>query len=150
MDTSACSNPTPTVRTPDRARVHSSIASSRSIRAAAGGADSSTGRPAAAAGRTRAATHHPVSAATTTPAASPASSNPRVRALIRVRRARAGWDRGGAGGRGGALRSPTTRPIQAGDDQGPGDGGKQQCGHDTARPSRRYPSRSNPYRVRSR
>ena len=44
--TSACSRPTPTVRTPERERVHSSIASSRSIRAAAEDDDrSSVGRP---------------------------------------------------------------------------------------------------------
>ena len=63
--TSACSRPTPTVSTPDSDRVHSSIASSRSIRAAAGGADSSTaGRP-------------PAAGTSRTSASSPARDQPR-------------------------------------------------------------------------
>ena len=127
----ACSRPTPAVRTPDRDRVHSSIASSRSILEAAGGADSSTGRPAAAAGRTRTATSHPVSTATSRPAASPASSSSRVRRDSDVSRPAPGRGLVGAGALAGTGRSPTRQADEAGDDEGAGQG-REQGGHDAA------------------
>jgi hypothetical protein len=111
--TSASSNPTPTVSTPDRERVHSSIASSRSICAVAGGAESRMGRPATAAGTTRTATSQPLSNATSTPTTSPTRSSSRVRrSTERTRPVTVSRDRGGAGGRCVVRRSPAMMPIR--------------------------------------
>ena len=110
---SACSRPTPAVSTPDRDRVHSSIASTRAILDPAGGAESRIGRPTTTAGTSSAATNHPVSSAVSKPALTPASNSARVRGDVPPSRAAKGSRiRVGAGGLCGDLRSPVATPIR--------------------------------------
>ena len=68
MATSACSNPTPTVRTPARFLVHSAIASRRSIWAVSAGDRNRLGRPTTASGIATTATSQPDRTATNAPA----------------------------------------------------------------------------------
>ncbi len=86
--TSACSRPTPTVRTPARERVHSSIASSRSIWVAAGGADSRIGRPMTATGAMTSARTQPVTSQPRTPRPRPTGAASGCAELIASRTAR--------------------------------------------------------------
>jgi hypothetical protein len=122
--TSASSNPTPTVSTPDSERVHSSIASSRSICAVAGGAESRMGRPANAAGTTSTATSQPLSKPSSTPTTSPTMISSWVRrSTQRSLPPTVSRDRCGAGGRCGMWRSPATMPIRPATSSAPASAG---------------------------